>query len=121
MTLLTDRPAPTAPRRKAEKTRGNSRIRRDIEGLRAVATFLVLPYHAGLMLFPGGFVGVDVFFVISGFVITGQLIKEVDRDGSVNLLGFYARRAKRLLPAASVVLVATAVMTWLWVPRITWE
>ena len=121
MTLLTDRPAPTAPRRKAEKTRGNSRIRRDIEGLRAVATFLVLPYHAGLMLFPGGFVGVDVFFVISGFVITGQLIKEVDRDGSVNLLGFYARRAKRLLPAASVVLVATAVMTWLWVPRIRWE
>jgi peptidoglycan/LPS O-acetylase OafA/YrhL len=101
--------------------RENSRIRRDIEGLRAVATFLVLPYHAGLMLFPGGFVGVDVFFVISGFVITGQLIKEVDRDGTVNLLGFYARRAKRLLPAAAVVLVATAVMTWLWVPKIRWE
>lgn len=101
--------------------RGNSRIRRDIEGLRAVATFLVLPYHAGLMLFPGGFVGVDVFFVISGFVITGQLIREVDRDGTVNLLGFYARRAKRLLPASAVVLAATALMTWLWVPRIRWE
>jgi peptidoglycan/LPS O-acetylase OafA/YrhL len=99
----------------------NSRIRRDIEGLRAVATFLVLPYHAGLMLFPGGFVGVDVFFVISGFVITGQLIKEVDREGTVNLLGFYARRAKRLLPASAVVLVATAIMTWLWVPKIRWE
>ncbi|WP_162262603.1 acyltransferase family protein [Nocardioides sp. Soil796] len=101
--------------------KGNSRIRRDIEGLRAVATFLVLPYHAGLMLFPGGFVGVDVFFVISGFVITGQLMKEVDRTGRVGLLGFYARRAKRLLPAASVVLGATAVMTWLWVPKIRWE
>ncbi len=86
-----------------------------------MATFLVLPYHAGLMLFPGGYVGVDVFFVISGFVITGQLIKEVDREGTVNLLGFYARRAKRLLPASAVVLVATAVMTWLWVPRIRWE
>ncbi len=101
--------------------RANSRIRKDIEGLRAVATFLVLPYHAGLMLFPGGFVGVDVFFVISGFVITGQLLKEVDRDGTVKLLGFYARRTKRLLPASAVVLVATAIMTWLWVPRIRWE
>jgi peptidoglycan/LPS O-acetylase OafA/YrhL len=118
MTLLTDRPTPKVS---TEPAKGNSRIRRDIEGLRAVATFLVLPYHAGLMLFPGGFVGVDVFFVISGFVITGQLIKEVDRDGTVNLLGFYARRAKRLLPAAAVVLVATAVMTWLWVPKIRWE
>ena len=101
--------------------RGNSRIRKDIEGLRAVATFLVLPYHAGLMLFPGGFVGVDVFFVISGFVITGQLLKEVERDGRVSLLGFYARRAKRLLPASAVVLAATAVMTWLWVPKIRWR
>jgi len=101
--------------------RGNSRIRGDIEGLRALATFLVLPYHAGLMLFPGGFVGVDVFFVISGFVITGQLLKEVDRTGTVSLAGFYARRAKRLLPAASLVLGATALMVWLWVPKIRWE
>jgi peptidoglycan/LPS O-acetylase OafA/YrhL len=103
------------------ETRRPSRIRADIEGLRAVATFLVLPYHAGLMLFPGGFVGVDVFFVISGFVITGQLLKEVDRTGTVSLLGFYARRAKRLLPAACVVLAATAVMIWAWVPKIRWE
>jgi len=101
--------------------RGNSRIRADIEGLRAVATFLVLPYHAGLMLFPGGFVGVDVFFVISGFVITGQLLKEVDRSGRVSLVGFYARRAKRLLPAACLMLAATAVLVWAWVPRIRWE
>jgi peptidoglycan/LPS O-acetylase OafA/YrhL len=102
-------------------TRTNSRIRGDIEGLRAVATFLVLPYHAGLMLFPGGFVGVDVFFVISGFVITGQLLKEVERSGRVSLIGFYARRAKRLLPAACLVLAATAVMVWAWVPKIRWE
>ncbi|WP_243056531.1 acyltransferase family protein [Nocardioides sp. SR21] len=117
-----DRPQPSAPREeKPARTRGNSRIRGDIEGLRAVATFLVLPYHAGLMLFPGGFVGVDVFFVISGFVITGQLLKESDRDGTVSLLGFYARRAKRLLPASALVLVATAIMTFLWVPRISWK
>jgi peptidoglycan/LPS O-acetylase OafA/YrhL len=81
----------------------------------------VLPYHAGLMLFPGGFVGVDVFFVISGFVITGQLLKEVDRTGRVSLVGFYARRAKRLLPAACLVLAATAAMVWAWVPKIRWE
>ncbi len=128
MTLTADRrtdPAPQQP----PSTRGsgsgkgarNSRIRGDIEGLRAIATFLVLPYHAGLMLFPGGFVGVDVFFVISGFVITGQLLKEVEREGKVSLLGFYARRAKRLLPASAVVLVATALMTYLWVPRIKWD
>jgi peptidoglycan/LPS O-acetylase OafA/YrhL len=97
VTLTLDRPQPSAPRADVEpRARGNSRIRADIEGLRAVATFLVLPYHAGLMLFPGGFVGVDVFFVISGFVITGQLLKESDRDGTVSLVGFYARRAKRL-------------------------
>jgi peptidoglycan/LPS O-acetylase OafA/YrhL len=135
MTLTADRPEtveapvhepdrrPGRRRKTAEDrgARGNSRIRKDIEGLRAVATFLVLPYHAGLMLFPGGFVGVDVFFVISGFVITGQLMKEADREGRVSLLGFYARRAKRLLPASAVVLAATAVMTWLWVPKIRWE
>jgi peptidoglycan/LPS O-acetylase OafA/YrhL len=121
---LLDHPEkPDQPKRRADKkeARGNSRIRKDIEGLRAVATFLVLPYHAGLMLFPGGFVGVDVFFVISGFVITGQLLKEVERSGRVSLMRFYARRAKRLLPASSVVLAATAVMTWLWVPKIRWE
>lgn len=106
--------------RGAKEQRSRSRIRGDIEGLRAVACFLVLPYHAGLMLFPGGFVGVDVFFVISGFVITGQLLKEAERDGRVSLLNFYARRSKRLLPAAGLVLVATALMTYLWVPAIRW-
>lgn len=132
MTLTVDRgadhdksPVPgkhvNPPSDQPRKDARNSRIRRDIEGLRAIATFLVLPYHAGLMLFPGGFVGVDVFFVISGFVITGQLLKEVQRDGKVSLLGFYARRAKRLLPASAVVLVATAIMTFLWVPRIKWD
>jgi peptidoglycan/LPS O-acetylase OafA/YrhL len=81
----------------------------------------VLLYHAGLGLVPGGFVGVDVFFVISGFLITGQLLKEVHRDGRVSLLAFYARRAKRLLPATAVVLVATVAMVVAFVPRIRWS
>ena len=99
---------------------GGHRIRKDIEGLRAIAVFLVLPYHAGWLLFPGGFVGVDIFFVISGFVITAQLLREADRDGHVSLGRFYARRAKRLLPAAGLVLVATAAMVYFLVPKIRW-
>jgi peptidoglycan/LPS O-acetylase OafA/YrhL len=123
MTTLTPDTRPSAgadPSPDARRARGHSRIRKDIEGLRAVACFLVLPYHAGLMLFPGGFVGVDVFFVISGFVITGQLLAEADRRGSVSLVGFFARRSKRLLPAAGLVLTVTAFLTWLWVPTIRW-
>lgn len=85
-----------------------TRFRPDIEGLRAVAIGSVLLYHAGIVAMPGGFVGVDVFFVISGFLITGQLVREVERTGRVSLIRFYARRARRLLPAAALVLVATA-------------
>ncbi|RNL75512.1 acyltransferase family protein [Nocardioides marmorisolisilvae] len=96
-------------------------IRNDVDGLRAVAVLLVIFYHVGFGLFGGGFVGVDIFFVISGFVITRQLFKEVKREGHVSLLGFYARRAKRLLPAASVVLAASAFMTWQFLPKVRWE
>lgn len=95
--------------------------RPDIEGMRAVAIGLVLLYHAGLPFLPGGFVGVDVFFVISGFLITGLLIRELERDGRVSLSRFYARRAKRLLPATAVVLVATTVLTWLTAPVVQWR
>lgn len=97
------------------------RFRGDVEGLRAVAVGLVLLYHAGLPLVPGGFVGVDVFFVISGFLITGLLLKELERTGRISLSGFYARRAKRLLPAVAVVLGATALMVLAWVPKIRWS
>lgn len=85
-------------------------FRPDIEGLRAVAVGLVLIYHAGITFVPGGFIGVDVFFVISGFLITGMLMREVARSGRVSLVDFYARRAKRLLPAASLVLLVTAAL-----------
>ena len=82
-------------------------FRPDIEGLRGLAVLVVVLFHAGLAGMAGGFVGVDVFFVISGFLITGLLLREHERTGRIGLLQFYARRARRLLPAALVVLVAT--------------
>jgi peptidoglycan/LPS O-acetylase OafA/YrhL len=105
----------------AEGEPRSSRFRGDVEGLRAVAVGLVLLYHAGLPFIHGGFVGVDVFFVISGFLITTQLVSEVDRTGSVSLVRFYARRAKRLLPAAGVVLVVTTLLTWWFIPDTRWK
>ncbi|MCA2218208.1 acyltransferase family protein [Jidongwangia harbinensis] len=94
--------------------------RGDIQGLRAVAVVLVLLSHAGLDFLPGGFVGVDVFFVISGFLITGLLVAEWDRTGRISLTGFYARRAKRLLPAAGLVLVVSMLLTLFFLPRTRW-
>lgn len=82
-------------------------IRTDIQFLRAVAVGLVVADHAGFPFADGGFVGVDVFFVVSGFLITGLLVREVDRTGRISITDFYARRARRILPAATVVLVAT--------------
>lgn len=79
--------------------------RPDVQGLRAVAVGLVVLAHAGLPGLGGGFVGVDVFFVVSGFLITGLLLRETEASGRVDLLAFYARRARRILPAATVVLV----------------
>jgi peptidoglycan/LPS O-acetylase OafA/YrhL len=84
-------------------------FRPDIEGLRGVAVLIVVLFHASLAGVIGGFVGVDVFFVISGFLITGLLLREHERTGRIAFLAFYARRARRLLPAAVVVLVATLV------------
>ncbi|GAA2472689.1 acyltransferase family protein [Winogradskya humida] len=93
-----------------------SRHRRDIEGLRAVAVLLVVAYHCDLSFFSGGYVGVDVFFVISGFLITGLLLREADRTGRISIPRFYARRALRLLPASAVVVVATVIAAALWLP-----
>ena len=88
-------------------------FRADIEGLRGVAILLVVLYHAGVGALSGGFVGVDVFFVLSGYFITGLLVREREETGEVDLSAFYARRALRLLPAMLLVLLATllAVMT----------
>jgi peptidoglycan/LPS O-acetylase OafA/YrhL len=88
---------------------GDRAFRPDVEGLRAIAVLLVVLYHAGLSWLPGGYVGVDVFFVVSGYVITGVLLRERGSTGSTSLLGFYARRCRRILPAATLVLVVTVI------------
>ncbi len=86
--------------------------RRDIDGLRALAVVPVVLYHAFPQWLTGGYVGVDVFFVISGFLITGLLINELDAN-RFSLLDFYERRARRILPALAVVLLFTYVACWL--------
>jgi peptidoglycan/LPS O-acetylase OafA/YrhL len=113
----TDR-APKAGAR-APEAGGSDRpdhFRPDIEGLRAVAVVLVLLYHARIPGFGGGFVGVDVFFVVSGFLITGLLVRELETTGRVSLVGFYARRARRLLPAAALALSVTLIAAALLLP-----
>ena len=87
----------------------HQQFRPDVEGLRAVAIVLVVLYHVHAGLAPGGYVGVDVFFVISGFLITGQLARELRTAGRVSFLAFYARRARRILPAALLTVMVTAV------------
>nr|WP_296068193.1 acyltransferase family protein [uncultured Actinoplanes sp.] len=92
------------------------RFRPDIEGLRAVAVLLVVLGHAGLPLVHGGYVGVDVFFVISGFLITTLLLREAEQTGRISVTRFYARRAVRLLPAAALVLIVTLIGVRLFLP-----
>jgi len=91
-------------------------LRADIEGLRAVAILLVVLYHAGVAPVRGGYVGVDVFFVISGFVITSRLAGELGTTGRLAIGRFYARRVLRLLPAATLVIVSTLAAAWYWLP-----
>jgi peptidoglycan/LPS O-acetylase OafA/YrhL len=85
--------------------------RPDIDGLRAVSILLVVAYHAHPWAVPGGFIGVDVFFVISGFLISRIILSECDA-GHFSLLGFYARRVRRIVPALLIVLIATCVIGW---------
>ena len=95
-------------------------FRPDIEGLRALAILSVVLYHAGEWL-PGGFTGVDVFFVISGFLITGIVLREHAATGAIDLARFWARRARRILPQATLVLVATAVASAFLLPPLLIE
>ena len=81
-----------------------------LDGLRAVAVIAVVLYHADVVWLPGGFLGVDVFFVLSGFLITSLLLVELDRTGGIDFKSFYVRRARRLLPALFAVLAVTAVL-----------
>ncbi|HBA3984599.1 TPA: acyltransferase, partial [Escherichia coli] len=84
------------------------RYRPDIDGLRAVAVLLVIVYHVGSQFITGGFIGVDIFFVISGYLITSIIRKEIS-NGSFTYSGFYNRRIKRILPSLLVVLFTTLV------------
>jgi peptidoglycan/LPS O-acetylase OafA/YrhL len=95
--------------------------RTDVEGLRAIAIGLVLLYHGRVEAFGGGFIGVDVFFVISGFLITRSLVGELEQRGTIALGAFYARRVRRLLPAAALMLAATAAAVRALLPPTAWR
>ena len=90
-----------------------STLRSEIQGLRAIAIILVVLYHAGV-LFTSGFIGVDVFFVISGYVIAASLRRELEAGENISIAGFYARRIRRLLPALALLLGTVLFLTtWL--------
>ncbi|MFC4035451.1 acyltransferase family protein [Streptomyces polygonati] len=93
-------------------------LRLDIQGLRALAVTMVVLSHAGVPHVQGGYIGVDVFFVISGFLITSLLLRELSADGRLSIRKFYARRALRLLPASTIVVVATLGGAWLYLSRV---
>lgn len=89
------------------------RYRAEIDGLRAVAVLPVILFHAGWNLFSGGFAGVDVFFVISGYLITSIILSEIEK-GTFSILEFYERRARRILPALFVMMAVCSVFAWAW-------
>lgn len=92
---------------------GQIKYRREIDGLRAIAVVPVILYHAGLSIFSGGYVGVDIFFVISGYLITSILITDLER-GDFSIARFYERRARRILPALFVVILSCLPFAYLW-------
>jgi len=107
-------PAPAVPPRALWEAEHGTTFRPDIEGLRSIAVLLVLGYHAVFPGFRGGLIGVDVFFVLSGYLITSLLLRELGTTGTVSLSNFWARRARRLLPASGLVLIVTLLASrWL--------
>jgi peptidoglycan/LPS O-acetylase OafA/YrhL len=110
-TAVEDEPG-TRPVYEAGTAPGDRRFRPDIQGLRAVAVLLVVLYHAELHGLSGGYVGVDVFFVISGFVITGLLLRERARSHRTSLLSFYGRRSRRIIPAATLAITVTVIAVY---------
>lgn len=88
-----------------------------IDGLRAIAVIAVILYHLGFDWIPGGFLGVDLFFVISGYVITRLLLDSIERSGGLDLRAFYIARIRRLLPALVFMLIGTAIAVGIWAPE----
>lgn len=119
--LSSRKPASAMPSQRARAERARHETRADIQGLRALAVSLVVLSHAGVGAVTGGYVGVDVFFVISGFLITSLLLRELSTTGRITLRNFYARRALRLLPAATLVGVTILVGSWLFLSRIRFQ
>ena len=99
---------------------GSTKRRLDLQALRALAVVAVVVNHSWPGLAPGGYLGVDIFFVVSGYLITRHLVGEHTREGRIRLGRFYLRRARRLLPAATVVLVAISLLTLAVVPQRQW-
>ena len=89
------------------------KYRKEIDGLRAIAVLPVVLFHAGFDLFVGGFVGVDIFFVISGYLITTLIIREKE-NGSFTFKGFYLRRVRRILPALYFMIIVISIFSWFW-------
>ena len=125
-----DKPPSPAALRAAERDRQRQdrsapgvgkAIRPEIQALRAIAVVTVVIFHYWPSLITGGYIGVDVFFAISGFLITGHLVREVGRTSRVSLPGFWARRARRILPAALLVLAFCLVAVLLVVPQNLWD
>ncbi|HYI51846.1 MAG TPA: acyltransferase family protein [Microbacterium sp.] len=116
---MTTTTAAAIPDRTAS-TRAASGVRKEIQALRALAVLGVLVYHLWPNRLPGGFVGVDVFFVVSGYLISDHLLREYYRTGGIGLLRFWARRVRRLLPASLLVLLVTTIAVWVWVPDSRW-
>lgn len=100
----------TAPTSEPAASESPDTYRPHLDGLRAVAVYLVLLFHAGLSAFSGGYIGVDVFFVLSGYLVTQLLLRDIAHNGSIRFGRFYSRRFRRLLPAAFVALIVTAVV-----------
>ena len=93
-----------------------SGVRLDIQALRAIAIITVVVFHIWVYALPGGFIGVDIFFVISGYLITGQLWREVVKNGKIAFNNFWARRARRLLPASLLVIFSSLVLCLIFMP-----
>lgn len=112
---------PASPSRTRAGTARRPGFRTDIQALRAVAVGLVVLNHLWPQRLSGGYVGVDVFFVISGFLITSHLAKELRASGRIRLAAFYARRVRRLIPAAFLVLITSLLLAGMLLPYTRWN
>jgi peptidoglycan/LPS O-acetylase OafA/YrhL len=109
--LMRMMPAPSARERRQPVGAPEIAYRADVDGLRAIAVLAVVGFHASPQLIPGGFVGVDVFFVISGFLISSLIVNRLN-EGNFSFLEFYGRRIRRIFPALAIVLLATLGLGW---------